>query len=63
MTDRHQHQSDVALVQIGCIECGRHADEAGRGWRAYVVEDLDDATAPSEVAVYCPVCSLREFGR
>ena len=61
MTDRHQYQTDVVRSRICCIECGRRADDA-RGWRAYLVEDVEDDTVAPEVAVYCAACALREFG-
>jgi hypothetical protein len=39
-----------------CVECGRERREGERGWRAYLTVD-------DEVAVYCPSCAEREFGR
>ena len=61
MTDRHHYQTAVTLSEMRCIECGRHAGRA-RGWRAYLIEDVEDHTVAPEVAVYCAACALREFG-
>jgi hypothetical protein len=37
-----------------CVECAADADEAARGWRAFLTVD-------EEVATFCPECAAREF--
>jgi hypothetical protein len=41
---------------LRCVECGRVSRENERGWTARLTVD-------DEVAVYCPDCDEREFGR
>lgn len=43
-----------------CAECGRVAEDEASGWRAYR-EDVPGEDDPPAVAVFCPVCALREF--
>jgi hypothetical protein len=49
------------MPELTCEECGREAPPDAAGWRA---ELADDGTGdePTAVAVFCPVCWLREFG-
>ena len=37
-------------------------DDEAQGWRAYLASGEEDET-DVEVAVFCPVCAEREFGR
>lgn len=41
--------------RLTCIECGQRARGEASGWRAYLKVN-------AEIAVYCAVCSEREFG-
>jgi hypothetical protein len=51
---------DHQAEPVGCVECGRvQTAPVARGWRAYLTVDEDE---PAEAVVYCPDCSLREFG-
>lgn len=45
---------------VRCIECG-HESSSARHSRAYLADDPRDDDPP-ELAVYCPICSEREFG-
>jgi hypothetical protein len=42
--------------RLQCVECGRVSRGGERGWTARLTVD-------DEVAVYCPECDEREFGR
>jgi Zn finger protein HypA/HybF involved in hydrogenase expression len=39
---------------LTCLECGEESED-GRGWQAFVDEEL-------ELLVYCPACAAREVG-
>jgi len=45
---------------VHCAECGAEPDD-GKGWRAYIADDLD-GDRPSSVVFFCPECARREFG-
>ena len=38
---------------LRCAECGREADEAADGWRAYLAV-MDESDHGLEVKVFCP---------
>jgi RNase P subunit RPR2 len=44
-----------------CEECGAIADESGKGWRGYRMDNPEEGEPPA-VAWYCPSCAEREFG-
>lgn len=49
--------------RMTCVECGAVAAanaSSARGWRAYLTDEGDP---PVYVAVYCPSCARREFGK
>jgi hypothetical protein len=47
---------------IVCVECGAmSATPSTRGWRGYRTGDPELADPP-ELAFYCPVCAVKEFG-
>jgi len=48
-------------MTLRCIECRRESASGSR-WRAYLADDPRDDDPP-EVALYCPSCAEREFGR
>ena len=54
----------VRLGLVRCAECGKEADVEAHaaGWLAYRV-DLPDDPDPPGVAVFCPECAAKEFGR
>jgi hypothetical protein len=45
---------------LSCLECPAVSDEFERGWRGFLT---DEELEPAEVAILCPACSEREFGR
>jgi hypothetical protein len=45
---------------VRCAECGIESDERALGWRALIGEEDDGSLI---VAVFCPGCAEREFGR
>jgi hypothetical protein len=51
------------MWETGLLVC----DEFGRGWAAFVADDLDETNEtdgsdpPNIVLVYCPVCAAAEF--
>jgi hypothetical protein len=48
---------------LRCEECGVVSEEA-RDWIALLVEDdEEEPDVPASVAMYCPVCADREFGK
>jgi hypothetical protein len=49
-----QGRDTTAVRVLECLECGERSDE-GRGWKAFVDEELD-------LLVYCAACADREFG-
>jgi hypothetical protein len=53
--------NDHEMPTLVCTECGRFSDLRAEGWHAYLV-DLDE-DGHDEVALYCPICAAREFGR
>lgn len=42
------------LGTLVCAECGKQADEAAEGWRAFLTSN-----EPEEVATFCPVLRAR----
>jgi hypothetical protein len=44
--------------QLRCINCGVAAEGTATGWKAYISGGFEDE--PLEVAVFCPLCALRE---
>jgi DNA-directed RNA polymerase subunit RPC12/RpoP len=46
---------------LRCIECGAES-ERGLNWEARIAYDPEE-DEPAEVAVFCPACAVREFGR
>jgi hypothetical protein len=46
---------------LECVECGRVSDPEAIGWIAIRCDD-PDRDEPPEIAFYCPVCTLAEFG-
>jgi hypothetical protein len=54
--DQREREADECRPgRLKCSECGRPSIGKASDWRAYL-------TVGDEVAVYCPVCSMREFG-
>jgi hypothetical protein len=53
--------SGKALKILRCIECGAES-ERGLNWEARIAYDPEE-DEPAEVAVFCPACAVREFGR
>jgi hypothetical protein len=47
---------------VRCEECRQEARDGAAGWVAILVDVPDDPDEP-EVAVFCPSCAAREFGR
>ena len=53
---------------LRCEECGCTSGEFGRGWVAFIADDLDEISElngshPAQIVlVYCPPCSAGEFG-
>lgn len=45
----------VAAPALTCANCGAVADDAAKGWRAY----LDDE---GQAVTFCPECAREEFG-
>jgi len=43
-----------------CAECCQEATGSAQGWRAYLLEHVDDAAAV--VIFFCASCAVREFG-
>jgi hypothetical protein len=50
------------MRRVTCEECGQVGVAGVKGWRATLANDPWD-DEPPEVAIYCPVCALREFGQ
>ena len=50
---------EVPRWVIECAECGKVADGAAQGWKAYLSGGLEDL--PLEVAAFCPACAAGEF--
>ena len=42
------------------VECGAIAERSAPGWKANLGGGFDGL--PLEVAAFCPVCAVREFG-
>jgi len=47
--------------RLTCVECGA-TTKRGQGWKTDPAVD-DEGVDEPEVAVYCPACWRREFGR
>jgi hypothetical protein len=50
---------EVPARSLVCVECGRVQATDERGWRAYLTTDEEE---PAEALLYCPECSMDEFG-
>jgi hypothetical protein len=57
MPESAEHRSTQTLV---CEECGNESPPDALGWRACLLADEDGPL--DEVAMFCSVCALREFG-
>lgn len=49
------------MAVLICVECERENRGEERGWEGHLV-DLDD-DGKDEVAIFCPDCAAREFGK
>ncbi|MGZ4392881.1 MAG: hypothetical protein ACXVRK_12295 [Gaiellaceae bacterium] len=52
---------ECGMAVLVCIECEREGCDGERGWAGYLVVLDDDGE--DEVAIFCPDCAAREFGR
>lgn len=53
-------QTSSVTYYLFCLECPAVSNQFERGWRGFLT---DDEFEPSEVAVLCPECAEREFGK
>jgi hypothetical protein len=44
-----------------CEECGREAEGGAFGWRGYRIDDPEEGEPP-QIAFWCLVCAVNEFG-
>jgi hypothetical protein len=57
MTESAEHGSTKTLV---CEERGNESPPDALDWRAFLLADENGPL--DEVAMFCPLCALREFG-
>jgi hypothetical protein len=54
--------TEQSAETLRCVECGARSTD-GIGWRALLTAGDEEAEDHDEVAISCPQCAGREFGK